>query len=104
MATNRSMLENLLGPLADVAPLRHVTLLQGTKAYGVHRHPIRIPAKERHPRDLHENFYWLQEDLLREQAARRGFTFTILRPQIVVGPTTGVAMNLPPVIGAHAAI
>ncbi|MGH9094380.1 MAG: short-chain dehydrogenase, partial [Acidimicrobiales bacterium] len=30
--------------------------------------------------------------------------FTIMRPQIVVGPNTGVVMNLPPVIGAYAAI
>ena len=38
-------------PLHAVAPLRHVTLLQGTKAYGAHLHPIPIPARERAPRD-----------------------------------------------------
>ena len=32
--TNAAMLENLLNPLADEANLQHVTLLQGTKAYG----------------------------------------------------------------------
>jgi nucleoside-diphosphate-sugar epimerase len=70
----------------------------------VHRHPIRIPARERYPRDDHPNFYWLQEDHLREASAERGFGWTILRPQLVVGPAYGVAMNLPPVIGAYAAI
>ncbi|MEV0069180.1 NAD-dependent epimerase/dehydratase family protein [Amycolatopsis sp. NPDC050768] len=103
MRTNERMLQALTGALSG-ARLEHVTLLQGTKAYGVHRHPIRIPARERHPRDQHENFYWLQEDHLRALAAERGFGWTILRPQLVVGPTHGVAMNLPPVIGAYAAI
>ena len=35
---------------------------------------------------------------------RMGFHFTILRPQLVVGGSYGVAMNLIPVIGAYAAI
>jgi nucleoside-diphosphate-sugar epimerase len=104
MRTNLAMLRNLLEPLTDVARLRHLTLLQGTKAYGVHLHAIRVPARERHPRDAHENFYFLQEDYVAELAAAAGFAWTVLRPQLVVGPNTGVAMNLPPVIGAYAAI
>lgn len=105
MQTNRQMLCNLLEPLVAAAQdLQHITLLQGTKAYGIHLHPMPIPARERSPRDEHENFYWLQEDALREQAARHGFRFTILRPQLVVGGAVGVVMNLVPVIGAYAAL
>lgn len=104
MEINLAMLSNVLDPLSEAADLEHVTLLQGTKAYGVHRHPIRIPARERQPRDDHPNFYWLQEDHLRARAGERGFAWTILRPQLVVGPNYGVAMNLPPVIGAYAGI
>jgi nucleoside-diphosphate-sugar epimerase len=104
MTVNLDMLRNVLAPLTRAARLRHVTLLQGTKAYGVHLHPIRIPARERHPRDQHPNFYWLQEDHLLTAAAEHGFGWTVLRPQIVVGPNHGVAMNLPPVVGAYAAI
>lgn len=104
MDTNLAMLRNLMEPLADLAPLRHVTILQGTKAYGIHLHPMRVPARERFPRDDHANFYWLQEDYLKEKAAAKGFDYTIMRPQLVVGPNTGVVMNLPPVIGAYAAI
>jgi nucleoside-diphosphate-sugar epimerase len=105
MDTNLTMLHNLLDPLAAAASgLRHVSLLQGTKAYGAHVHPIPVPARERFPRDQHANFYWLQEDLIRERSAVQGWDFTIWRPQLIVGPNHGVVMNLPPVIGAFAAI
>ena len=33
-----------------------------------------------------------------------GFNYTILRPQLIVGPNYGVVMNLPPIIGAYAAL
>lgn len=106
MAVNLAMLENLLAPLAEAAPnLAHVTLLQGTKAYGAHvRGDIPIPARERAPRDPHENFYWLQEDYLKGLAAERGFHWSIFRPQIIVGAAAGVAMNPLLALGAYAAI
>lgn len=105
MDTNLAMLRNLMEPLTAAAQeLRHISFLQGTKAYGIHLHPMPIPARERAPRDKHENFYWLQEDYIRDKSATHGFSFTIVRPQLVVGPNHGVVMNLPPVIGAYAAI
>lgn len=105
MATNLAMLRNLLEPLTERSgTLRHVSLLQGTKAYGIHIHRIAVPARERWPRDPHKNFYWLQEDYLREASSRHGFGMTIFRPQVVFGDVVGVAMNLTPVIGAYAAI
>jgi nucleoside-diphosphate-sugar epimerase len=104
MQTNLAMLRNCLEPLAAASNLQHVSLLQGTKAYGIHVHPMPVPARERAPRDPHGNFYWLQEDHLKQQAAARGFAYTILRPQLILGSAYGVAMNLIPVIGAYAAI
>lgn len=105
METNLRMLRNVMEPLlANAAGLRHVTTLQGTKAYGIHLHPMPIPARESAPRDDHANFYWLQEDYIRARAAEAGFAFTILRPQLIIGAPYGVAMNLAPVIGAYAAI
>ncbi|MFD3486227.1 NAD-dependent epimerase/dehydratase family protein [Streptomyces sp. NPDC058665] len=104
MATNRAMLGNVLVPLAAAGGLRHATVLQGTKAYGAHLHPIPIPARERAPRDDHENFYWHQEDLLRELADRHAFDWTIFRPVQVVGPAYGVSYCMPPVIGVFAAL
>jgi nucleoside-diphosphate-sugar epimerase len=104
MSTNLDMLRHLVDPLTGRGELQHVTLLQGTKAYGIHLHPMPVPARERLPRDDHANFYWQQEDYLTEKAAEHGFQYTIFRPQLIVGANTGVVMNLPPVIGAYAAI
>ncbi|HPU52987.1 MAG TPA: SDR family oxidoreductase [Burkholderiaceae bacterium] len=105
MQTNLAMLRNLLDPITRPGHrLRHVSLLQGTKAYGVHLHPVAVPARESQPRDAHDNFYWLQEDFLRALADREGFGFTVFRPQLIFGDALGVAMNLIPVIGVYAAL
>jgi nucleoside-diphosphate-sugar epimerase len=113
METNLRMLRNLLEPLSKAARLQHLTLLQGTKAYGmqptrvgdaVRLNPMRTPARERHPRVAHANFYWLQEDYLQAKASEAGFAWTIFRPTIVIGPNVGVVMNTIPVIGIYAAL
>jgi nucleoside-diphosphate-sugar epimerase len=104
--TNDRMLRNLLDPLLAAAPgLRHVTLLQGTKAYGVHVRPLAVPAREgRSEMREQPNFYWTQEDHLRSVQRGRDWHFTILRPVLVVGEAIGGAMNLIPALGAHAAV
>ena len=105
MRTNLAMMRNLMDPLlAKAAGLRHVSVLQGTKAYGAHVHRMAVPAREAAARDPHDNFYWLQEDYIRAARAGAAWTFTIWRPQIVFGAAVGVAMNLIPVLGAYAAI
>ncbi|PKW25977.1 SDR family oxidoreductase [Phycicoccus duodecadis] len=105
IATNRAMLANVLAGLrAAGAPLRHVSLMQGTKAYAYHVGPMRVPAKESRPRVEHDNFYWAQEDLLREAAAEQGFGHTVWRPQFILGGVLGAAMNLVPVIACYAAV
>ena len=105
MAVNEAMLRNLLDALEPVAKrLRHITLMQGTKAYGGHVEPARVPAKEHWPRHPHKNFYWLQEDLLRERQPKAAWTFTILRPQIVFGYSVFSPMNIVAAIGAYAVI
>ncbi|MGE3848509.1 MAG: NAD-dependent epimerase/dehydratase family protein [Gammaproteobacteria bacterium] len=102
--TNGRMLRNLMTPLLSHGKLRHVSLLQGTKAYGAPFRRMRVPARESQPRVEHPNFYWVQQDHLAELAPRHGFAYTIFRPQLVVGPNHGVVMNLPPVLGVYAAI
>ncbi|HSV45848.1 MAG TPA: SDR family oxidoreductase [Ramlibacter sp.] len=103
--TNLAMLRNLLDALNAASPgLRHISILQGTKAYGSHVGRVPVPAKERWPRLDHPIFYWQQEDLLRERQARSDWTFTVLRPQIVLGYALASPMNVIAAIGAYAAI
>jgi len=93
METNRRMLEHLLDGVAGGGAVEHVSLLQGTKAYGAHVGRMRVPGREREERHPHDNFYWLQEDLLRERAARDGFAFTVWRPPVIYGHAFGAPMN-----------
>jgi nucleoside-diphosphate-sugar epimerase len=102
---NVRMLRNLLDALEGHNPgLRHVTVLQGAKADGVHLGPTHPPAKERQPRHMHPNFYWAQEDLLRERAADARWNWTIFRPQAILGLATGSPMNPLMYLGVYAAI
>jgi nucleoside-diphosphate-sugar epimerase len=104
--TNGRMLENLLDPLVNAAPsLRHVTLLQGTKAYGAHVGRVASPAREDRDeaRDV-PNFYWEQERHLRAKQAGASWSFSILRPQLIFGMSVGAPMNLIPAIGVYAAL
>ena len=109
MQRNGAMLSNVMGPLLASADVTHVSLLQGTKAYGVH-HPsvgwadARNPLRERHPRVEHPNFYFLQEDYLRAKQEGMTWGLTVFRPTVVYGDAIGTNMNLIPVIGAWAAL
>src|SRR6202166_1517014 len=104
IAVNNSMLHNVIEPLISGKPvLKHVSILQGTKAYGVHLHPIAIPARESDPRDNHANFFFDQQDYVRDAGSKHGFTYTVLRPQLVTGKTAG-ALHVLPAIGVYAAI
>lgn len=102
---NDALLQNTLDALRDAgAPLKHVTLYQGGKAYGHHLGFFNTPAKETDPRLIAPHFYYTQEDLLKANAEQRGFAWTALRPEGVTGYATGNPMNLLMVIGVYAAI
>lgn len=49
--TNNAMLHNVVEAIVRAASnFQHISILQGTKVYGVHLHPIPIPARERDAR------------------------------------------------------
>lgn len=105
ISRNTLMLRNLLDVLGSQGGrLSHLTLLQGTKAYGVHHGPYRMPARESDPRFIAGNFYYEQEDLARARAERDGFAITVLRPQIVCGFALGNPMNAVTALGVYASI
>jgi nucleoside-diphosphate-sugar epimerase len=104
--TNDAMLRNLMAALEPVAPsFQHVTLLQGTKAYGVHVRPLTVPAREGRS-EMYEqpNFYWAQENFLRELQRGKEWHWSILRPVLIVGEAMGGAMDLIPPLGVYAAV
>jgi nucleoside-diphosphate-sugar epimerase len=102
--TNEAMLANLFAA-AEQPSLRHVALLQGTKAYGVHVRPIAVPARENRS-EMHEqpNFYWNQERFIRERQHGKPWSWSILRPVLIVGCSEGSAMNVIPALGVYAAM
>lgn len=103
---NDNMLRNLMGALEPVSPsLKHVALLQGTKAYGVHVRPLTVPAREGRS-EMYEqpNFYWAQENFLRGLQKGKAWHWSILRPVLIVGLAMGGAMDLIPPLGVYAAM
>lgn len=103
--TNEAMLANLFDAVEAASPaLRHVTLLQGTKAYGVHVRPLAVPARENRS-EMHEqpNFYWNQERFIRGRQNGKRWAWSILRPVLIVGCSVGSAMNVIPALGVYAA-
>jgi len=100
------MLRNLMEPLESTARgLLHVSLLQGTKAYGSHVRPMKVPAREgRSEMREQPNFYWEQEDYLRAKQGGKDWFFSIFRPVLIVGYSQGSAMNVVPAIGVYAAM
>ena len=106
IALNEAMLKNLFEPLEQTAAgLRHVVLLQGTKAYGVHVRPLQVPARENRS-EMHEqpNFYWNQERFIRTRQQGKAWRWSILRPVLIVGDSVGSAMNVIPALGVYAAL
>lgn len=103
-AVNVSLLRNPLDVVDKNAPgLRHVTLYQGGKAYGADLGPFKTPAREDDPRLMGPNFYYDQEDFLKDRQSGRPWHYTILRPEAVSGFGVGNPMNLIMVIGVYAA-
>jgi nucleoside-diphosphate-sugar epimerase len=104
--TNLLLLRNLLDYVeAFQGTLQHITVYQGGKAYGSDLGKYKTPAREDDPRLMPPNYYYAQEDLLRERHSSSAWDFTILRPGgAVCGPSFGSAMNLTMVIAIYAVI
>jgi nucleoside-diphosphate-sugar epimerase len=102
---NLAMLDNLVQALRHRgAPLRHLTLYHGGKAYGAHIGPFKTPAKESDPRILAPLFYYDQEDQLRRWSADDGIDFTIFRPDHICGTAFGPFVNIVHIIALYASI
>lgn len=95
MEINLTMLQNAIKPLDKMAKnLTHISFFQGTKAYGAHLRPPPVPARERWDRNDHENFYWYQEDFIKNQQRGKAWNWTIFRPQTIFGFALDAPLNI----------
>ncbi|MCB2048929.1 MAG: NAD-dependent epimerase/dehydratase family protein [Novosphingobium sp.] len=103
---NAAMLRNTVEAIVPNAPgLHNVTVLQGPKAYGAHVRLMKIGAREDRDEDRSiPNFYWAQEDYIKDRSHGQDWGWTILRPSFVMGMAVGGAMNLIGAIGFYAAL
>ena len=65
--------------------LRRVILTQGGKYYGVQIGPHKTPSYETDPRHMPPNFYYDQEDYVRELSSKEDWSFTLVRPEVMIG-------------------
>lgn len=102
---NLQMMRNVIEGVEKSSPeLKHVTVIHGTKQYGGHLGPFRMPARESDPRYMSPNFYYNQHDWITDHQRGKDWTWTILRPQLVCGNAIGSPLNVVTGIGVYAAI
>lgn len=102
---NVGMLRNIVEAVEKAAGgFRHITFIQGGKAYGAHLGMYKTPAKETDPRHFPPNFYYDQEDYLRDASKGKRWSWTALRPDIVFGFAVGNPMNLGNLIAVYASL
>lgn len=102
---NVDLLANVLDAVSAASPkLGHVHLVQGGKYYGIHVGPFPTPAREDDPRIVVSNFYYAQEDLLRERSREAGWTWSASRPNSLLHFSPENSRNLVSTLCAYAAI
>ncbi|MEG4579031.1 SDR family oxidoreductase [Microcoleus sp. MON1_C5] len=104
-SVNLGMLRNIVEAVErDSDRFRHIGFIQGGKAYGAHFGMYKTPAKETDPRHFPPNFYYDQEDYLRDASKGKRWSWTALRPDIVFGFAVGNPMNLGNVLAVYASL
>ena len=102
---NLAMLVNVVTAVERVAPqLEHVSLMQGYKVYGAHLGPFKTPAREDEDNHMPPEFNMDQQAFLEERRQGKTWTWSALRPSVVIGVATGNPMNLAMVIGLYASM
>lgn len=105
---NGAMLKNLLEALKG-CPLEHVALVTGGKNYfgsfsDSGKFEVTTPYREEQSRKPGLNFYYTQEDILFEYASKLGFSWSVHRPNTVIGYAIGNAMNMGISLAVYATI
>lgn len=102
---NLAMLRNVVQAASKAAPgLRKVVLTTGAKFYGIQWGETKTPCRETDARQLPPNFYYAQEDYLREAQQGQRWSWVNLIPPFVSGFAVGNPMNLVLGVGIYAAV
>lgn len=96
---NGTMFRNAVQAAVAGGGVRHVALVTGLKHYmgsfeNYAAQELDTPFTEELSRVPGPNFYYTQEDILFELAAKHGFTWSVARPHTIIGYAPGNAMNL----------
>ena len=105
---NGTMLRNLLVAL-EKSPVKHVALVTGGKNYfgsfdDSGKFDVVTPYREEQQRKPGLNFYYTQEDILFERAKAQNFSWSVHRPNTIVGYAVGNLMNMGSTLACYAAI
>ena len=105
VSPNLAMLVNVVDAIEPVARgLRHVSLMQGYKVYGAHLGPFKTPAREDDAGHMPPEFNVDQQAFLERRQAGRDWTWSALRPSVVIGFGLGNPMNLALAIAVYASM
>ncbi|HEY0791786.1 MAG TPA: SDR family oxidoreductase [Chthoniobacterales bacterium] len=105
---NGAMISNLFAAL-EGRGLVHAALVTGTKHYlgpfeNYGQTNAETPFRENNPRLPGLNFYYTQEDILFDAAAKGGFGWTVHRSHTVIGYARDNAMNMGVTLAVYATL
>lgn len=102
---NLAMLTNVVDAIEPIAPsLEHISLMQGYKVYGAHLGPFKTPARESDANHMPPEFNIDQQEFLAHRQKNQTWSWSALRPSVVIGFGLGNPMNLAIAIAVYAAI
>jgi nucleoside-diphosphate-sugar epimerase len=102
---NLAMLVNVVDAIEPVASsLAHISLMQGYKVYGAHLGPFKTPAREDDANHMPPEFNIDQQAFLEHRQVGKNWTWSALRPSVVIGFGLGNPMNLAMAIAIYASM
>jgi len=102
---NAAMLRNSVQVVDAVAQLQHVHAVHGGKYYGTYLRSVPGPIDEdQTPRAPEPNFYYVQEDFLRDYSRGKQWTYTTTRPHAFCDPAPDFPRSIGLVIAVLATI
>lgn len=105
VAPNLAMLINVVDVIEPIAPgLEHISLMQGYKVYGAHLGPFKTPARESDPNHMPPEFNIDQQEFLERRQVGKRWSWSALRPSVVIGFGLGNPMNLAIAIAVYATL